>query len=119
MLIILLVLIAAIFLLVWLIYLLFKQTTGKRIGNLVKDFKEQFNPNAQTDAKQENTEGALVQPESQTSYLKEVSLKIPAEYIGINIHQTRKPAFKEKIFLYSTLILSIGVTISTFIWGTL
>ena len=119
MLIILLVLIAAIFLLVWLIYLLFKQTTGKRIGNLVKDFKEQFEPNAQTDAKQENTEGALVQPESQTSYLKEVSLKIPAEYIGINIHQTRKPAFKEKIFLYSTLILSMGVTISTFIWGTL
>lgn len=119
MLVILLVLIAAIFLLVWLIYLLFKQTTGKKIGNLVKDFKEKFSENSQAEPKQESAEGALIQPEAHNAYLKEVSLKIPAEYIGINIHQTRKPAFKEKIFLYSTLILSIGVTLSTFIWGVL
>lgn len=118
MLVILLVLVVAIFLLSWLVYLLFKQTTGKKLGNLVKDLKENLSPSLKTPESIEGEEAKVV-PESQAPYVRELSLKIPAEYIGINIHQTRKPAYVEKIFLYSSLILSVGVTISTFIWGVL
>ena len=104
MLIIMLVLVALTFLLCWLVYLLIKQTTGKRVGNLVKDLKENL--------QQESSEGEVLQAQK-------ISIKIPTEFLGINVVQTRKPAFVEKIFLYGTLILSVAVTISTFIWGTL
>ena len=120
MLIILLVLILALFLLAWLVYLLFKQTTGRKLGNQVKDLKENLSPNSQTNPETaEIMQDTSINADSQAPFVRELSLKIPAEYIGINIHQSRKPAFVEKIFLYSALLLSIGVTISTFIWGVL
>ena len=122
MLIILLVLISAIFLLCWLVYLLFKQTTGRKLGSLVNDLRTTIlgsgNQEEKNDQKVEGQEQVL---ENQNAYnpVKELSIKIPTEYFGMNITQTRKPAFVEKIFLYSTLILSVGITISTFIWGVL
>lgn len=120
MLVILLVLVLAIFLLAWLIYLLFKQTTGKKLGTLVKDLKESLSTVKADESLSENNDNQeIVKPESQASFVGELSLKIPTEYIGININQIRKPKYVEKIFLYSSLILSIGVTISTFIWGVL
>ena len=86
-----------VFLLIWLIYLLFKQTTGSKIKKLVTDLKES--------TKEEG--------------ISNFSINLPPEFIGFNIKQTRKPQFIEKIFLYSTFILSISVTVSTFIWGVL
>jgi len=97
MLLILLVLVALVFLLIWLIYLLFKQTTGKKIKKLVTDLRD-------------STEGENI---------GRMSINLPPEFIGFNIKQIRRPAFIEKIFMYSTMILSISVTISTFIWGIL
>ena len=122
MLIILLVLMCAIFLLCWLVYLLFKQTTGRKLGNLVNDLKSSiWGSPAQDINKIQHSKGQeeVVMEESSYNPVKELSIKIPTEYLGINITQTRRPAFVEKIFLYSTLILSISITISTFIWGVL
>lgn len=94
MLLVLVVLAVVVFLTAWLVYLLFKETTGKKLKSLAEDLKQ------------------IPDAESQT-------FQIPVEYLGINIHQKRKPAYVEKIFLFSTLIMSISVTISTFIWGVL
>ena len=94
MLLVLVVLVLAVFLTAWLVYLLFKETTGKKLKNLADDLKSIPDADVQT-------------------------IQIPAEYLGFDIHQKRKPAYVEKIFLYSTLIVSVAVTISTFVWGVL
>lgn len=101
MLIIFLVLIIASFTLVWLIYLLIKETTGTRMYELGKDLKQS------------------VKTEAEQAGIEKLSIDIPFQALGFNVNQTYFPTLKEKLFLYSSIFLGVILTISTFIWGTL
>ena len=101
MLIIFLVLIVASFTLVWLIYLLIKETTGTRMNELGKDLKQS------------------IKTEAEQAGIDKLSIDIPFQALGFTVNQTYFPTLKEKLFLYSSIFLGIILTISTFIWGTL
>lgn len=101
MLIIFFVLIIASFLLIWLLYLLIKETTGTRMYELGQELKQS------------------IKTEAEQAGIEKLSIDIPFQALGFSANQTYFPTLKEKMFLYSSIFLGVILTISTFIWGTL
>lgn len=101
MLVIFLVLVIASFSLVWLVYLLIKETTGTRMYELGQELKQSL------------------KTEAQQAGIEKLNIDIPFQAMGFTDKQTYFPTLKEKMFLYSSIFLGVILTISTFIWGTL
>lgn len=101
MLIIFLVLLIAGFSLMWLVYLLIKETTGTRMYELGQELKQS------------------IKTEAEQAGIEKLSIDIPFQALGFTSKQTYFPTLKEKMFLYSSIFLGTILTISTFIWGVL
>ncbi|MDD2445299.1 MAG: type II CAAX endopeptidase family protein [Clostridia bacterium] len=96
-----LALVIASFLLVWLVYLLIKETTGVRMYELGQDLQKS------------------IKAEAEKAGVENLSIDIPFQALGFSVNQSYFPQLKEKIFLYGSIFLGTILTVSTFIWGVL
>jgi len=96
-----LALVIASFLLVWLVYLLIKETTGMKMYELGQDLKKS------------------IKIEAENSGMENLIIDIPFQALGFTIKQAYFPSLREKIFLYASIFLGTILTVSTFIWGVL
>jgi len=101
MLIIFLALITASFLLIWLVYLLIKETTLAKMKRLGEDLTQ------------------TLTEESKSLKIETLKIQIPFDSLGFSIKQKYFPPTKQKVFLYGTIFLGVIITLSTLIWGTL
>lgn len=101
MLVIFLILITAVFLLIWLTYLLIKFTTLEKIKKLGEDLNQ------------------TLTSEDKTLRINTLKIEIPFDALGFSIKQKYFPPLKQKVFLFSTIFLGCVVLINTFIWGVL
>ena len=120
------VLTISIVLLIALLYLLFKETKLRRVKNLTENIaKKELRNNLMEGIVEENVAS---EDNQEISYSKNIeisetkhsiSLTIPAEEFSFPAKQIEKPNFKDSIFFYANIFLSVAVTIATFIWGIL
>ena len=101
MLVIFLILITAVFLLIWLTYLLVKFTTLEKIKKLGEDLNQ------------------TLTSEDKTLKINTLKIEIPFDALGFSLKQKYYPPLRQKIFQYSTIFLGVIILISTFIWGVL
>ena len=104
-LIIFLILLLACFLLIWLVYLLIQQTTGRKIKKLTSDLTKTI-----MDEQKE---------ELQAKGVKYVNIHLPQNILGFTSTQKYWPPLRHKIFLYSTFFIGGVITLFTLIWGVL
>lgn len=100
-LIIFIVLLIASFSLMWLVYLLIKETTGVRMYELGQELKQS------------------IKTEAEEAGIGKLNIDIPFQALGFTAKQTYFPALKSKMFLYSSIFLGVIITASTFVWGVI
>lgn len=120
-------------LLIFLTYMLLKQTRVKDFQKLAmnaiqekqrSDLLESFDINvnelnAEQGLKQDTSTEVVVGPQFIRNGLPNIRLDVNFDENNLLYNKTKKPSLKDKAFLIGTIVLGVIITISTLIWGIL